>query len=64
MTTSSPPSGAPITLDIEGEAETATLPDNAAARQLMEQLPLTLSFTDFGRRRRSQNYGRHCRSKV
>lgn len=48
MTTSSASLGTPITIEIEGEAVTGTLVDNAAARQLMGQLPLTLSFTDFG----------------
>ncbi len=40
--------GTPITLDIEGTVVTGTLFDNAAARSLVDQLPLELSFTDYG----------------
>jgi len=38
----------PITIQIDGETVTATLSGNAAARSLIEQLPLTLSFSDYG----------------
>ncbi len=39
---------APITIQIDGETVTGTLSGNAAARSLIEQLPLTLSFSDYG----------------
>jgi hypothetical protein len=39
---------APITIQIDGEIVTGTLSGNAAARSLIEQLPLTLSFGDYG----------------
>jgi hypothetical protein len=38
----------PITIDIDGETVTGTLSSNATARSLIEQLPLTLSFRDYG----------------
>ena len=38
----------PITIQIDGETVTSTLSGNAAARSLIEQLPLTLSFSDYG----------------
>jgi hypothetical protein len=38
----------PITIQIDGETVTGTLSGNAAARSLIEQLPLTLSFRDYG----------------
>lgn len=38
----------PITIQIDGETVTGTLSGNAAARSLIEQLPLTLSFSDHG----------------
>jgi hypothetical protein len=38
----------PITIQIDGETVTGTLSGNAAARSLIEQLPLTLSFGDYG----------------
>jgi hypothetical protein len=38
----------PITIQIDGETVTGTLSGNAAARSLIEQLPLTLSFSDYG----------------
>ncbi|WP_461163105.1 cyclophilin-like fold protein [Arthrobacter sp. R4-81] len=37
-----------ITIRIDGEAVTGTLSGNSAARSLIEQLPLTLSFSDHG----------------
>jgi hypothetical protein len=40
--------GTPITIRIDGETLTGTLSDNAAARSLIGQLPLTLSFSDRG----------------
>ena len=39
---------APITIQIDGETVTGTLSGNTAARSLIEQLPLTLSFDDYG----------------
>ena len=39
---------APITIQIDGETVTGTLSGNTAARSLFEQLPLTLSFDDYG----------------
>lgn len=39
----------PITIRIDGETVTGTLSGNAAAHSLIEQLPLTLSFSDYGR---------------
>ena len=38
----------PITIDIDGETVTGTLSGNATARSLIGQLPLTLSFRDYG----------------
>ena len=38
----------PITIQIDGEIVTGTLSGNAAARSLIGQLPLTLSFSDYG----------------
>jgi hypothetical protein len=38
----------PITIDIGGETVTGTLSGNATARSLIGQLPLTLSFRDYG----------------
>jgi hypothetical protein len=40
--------GTPITIDIDGETVTGTLSSNATARSLIGQLPLTLSFRDYG----------------
>lgn len=40
--------GTPITMDIEGTTVTGTLFDNVAARSLIGQLPLELSFIDYG----------------
>lgn len=40
--------GTPITIDIDGQTVTGTLSDNATARSLIGQLPLTLSFSDHG----------------
>jgi hypothetical protein len=48
MSTSSAAEGTPITLDIEDTTVTGTLFDNTAARSLIDQLPLELSFTDYG----------------
>jgi hypothetical protein len=48
MSTSPAAAGTPITLDIEGTTVTGTLFDNTAARSLVDQLPLELSFTDYG----------------
>ncbi len=41
-------SGTPITIEIDGKTVTGTLSDSAAARSLIHQLPLTLTFTDYG----------------
>ena len=38
----------PITIHIDGETVAGTLSGNTAARSLIEQLPLTLSFGDYG----------------
>lgn len=38
----------PITLRIDGGTVTGTLAGNATARSLIEQLPLSLSFSDYG----------------
>lgn len=38
----------PITIDIDGGTVTGTLSNNATARSLIRQLPLTLSFRDYG----------------
>jgi hypothetical protein len=38
----------PITIDIDGGTVTGTLSSNATARSLIGQLPLTLSFRDYG----------------
>lgn len=38
----------PITIDIDGRTMTGTLSSNATARSLIEQLPLTLLFRDYG----------------
>jgi hypothetical protein len=38
----------PVTIDIDGETVTGTLSSNATARSLIGQLPLTLSFRDYG----------------
>jgi hypothetical protein len=38
----------PISIQIDGETVTGTLSGNAAARSLIGQLPLTLSFSDHG----------------
>ncbi len=38
----------PITIDIDGGTVTGTLSSNATARSLIQQLPLTLSFRDYG----------------
>jgi hypothetical protein len=52
--TTQPPSSAaatdvtPITIDIDGETVKGTLSGNATARSLISQLPLTLSFRDYG----------------
>lgn len=40
--------GAPITLRIDGGTVTGALAGNATARSLVEQLPVTLSFSDYG----------------
>lgn len=40
--------GTPITIDIDGGTVTGTLSSNATARSLIQQLPLTLSFRDYG----------------
>lgn len=39
---------ASVTIDIDGETVTGTLSGNATARSLIAQLPLTLSFRDYG----------------
>ena len=38
----------PITIDVGDETVTGTLSSNATARSLIQQLPLTLSFRDYG----------------
>lgn len=38
----------PITIDIDGGTVTGTLSSNATARSLIEHLPMTLSFMDYG----------------
>ena len=38
----------PISIRIDGRTVNGTLSGNATARSLVEQLPLTLSFSDFG----------------
>jgi hypothetical protein len=38
----------PVTIDMDGETVTGTLSGNATARSLIGQLPLTLSFKDYG----------------
>jgi hypothetical protein len=48
MSTPSAAEGTSITFDIEGSTVTGTLSDNTAARSLIDQLPLELSFTDYG----------------
>ncbi|MEX5301353.1 cyclophilin-like fold protein [Kocuria sabuli] len=48
MSTPSAGASTPITLDIEGTTVTATLFDNTTARSLIDQLPLELSFTNYG----------------
>lgn len=48
MSTPAAGEGTPITLDIEGTSVTGTLFENTAARSLIDQLPLELSFTDYG----------------
>ncbi len=47
-TSASAAEGTPITIRVDGETLTGTLSDNAAARSLARQLPLTLSFKDYG----------------
>jgi hypothetical protein len=48
MTSSPAPHGTPITINTGGETVTGTLFDSTAARSLIAQLPLTLTFTDYG----------------
>lgn len=48
MTTSPATDGTRITIDIDGKTVAGTLSDNAAATSLIEQLPLMLTFTDYG----------------
>ncbi|WP_163167735.1 cyclophilin-like fold protein [Arthrobacter sp. Alg241-R88] len=45
---SSPADSTPITIEIDGGTVTGTLSGNATARSLIGQLPLTLSFRDYG----------------
>jgi len=40
--------GTPLRITIEGTVLTGNLTDNATSRSLIDQLPLTLSFTDYG----------------
>jgi hypothetical protein len=40
--------GTPISIRIEGKTVTGSLSGNATARSLIKQLPLTLSFSDYG----------------
>ncbi|MET3949888.1 cyclophilin-like fold protein [Arthrobacter sp. UYEF36] len=48
MTTSPATDGTRITIEIDGETVGGTLSGNAAATALIDQLPLTLAFTDYG----------------
>lgn len=48
MSTKATAESTPITIRIDGDTVTGTLSANAAARSLIEQLPLTLSFSDHG----------------
>jgi hypothetical protein len=47
-TSASAAESTPITIQIDGEIVPGTLSSNAAARSLIEQLPLELSFSDHG----------------
>lgn len=47
-TSASATESTPITIQIDGEILTGTLSGNAAARSLIEQFPLTLTFSDYG----------------
>jgi hypothetical protein len=40
--------GTPISIRIDGRTVTGTFSGNATARSLIKQLPLTLSFSDYG----------------
>ncbi|HRA75965.1 MAG TPA: cyclophilin-like fold protein [Propionicimonas sp.] len=46
---SAPPGPTRITVTIGGHSYQATLADNPTTRELIDQLPLTLAFTDFNR---------------
>lgn len=48
MTASENQENTPITIRIDGQAVNGTLSGNATARSLIDQLPLTLSFSEFG----------------
>ncbi|MDQ0576616.1 cyclophilin-like fold protein [Agromyces albus] len=48
MTQQPPTDGTTITITIDRTVLTGNLADNAASRSLIDQLPLTLSFTDYG----------------
>jgi hypothetical protein len=49
MSAKTAPENTPITMRIGDETITGTLSGNATARSLIRQLPLKLSFTDYGR---------------
>ena len=48
MNSSPTAGGTPITISIGGRSVKGTLHDNATARALVDQLPLTLTFKDYG----------------
>lgn len=48
MTASGNQESTPITIRIDGRTVNGTLSGNATARSLMDQLPLTLTFSEFG----------------
>lgn len=48
MTAKETPEDTPITIQIDGRTVNGSLSGNATARSLIDQFPLTLSFTDFG----------------
>jgi hypothetical protein len=48
MSTRATAEGTPVTIRIDGGTVTGTLSGNATARFLIDQLPLTLSFSDYG----------------
>ncbi|WP_104139013.1 cyclophilin-like fold protein [Arthrobacter sp. ZGTC131] len=48
MSAEAPAAGTPISISFVGATVTGTLSGNATARSLIDQLPLTLSFSDYG----------------